>query len=295
MKKIMLLLLCVAVISNLFAQQKKIDSLKLLITKAASDTARVSLLNELCFVTFDGNPEEAFTISRQADSLAKKVKFRRGEARALDLMGDALERLGNYPKSLEVQLESLKMNEELKDTGAIAGCMISLANLHSGQQQVRIALDYLFKAERLARSVNDQRRMLYSINNIGSSYLYLGLFDSALYYLNQAYAMEIKSNDPVAYTANSLSSIHYLLGNQDLGLSYLKMAERSAIETENNPLLVGIYLRKASLFEKDRVMDSAIWYAKRSFDLSMTFKLPGGISGSAGYLSKLYRNVPAEA
>ena len=291
----MLLLFSVTIILNLYAQQNRIDSLKQLISSARSDTARVSLLNELCFVTFDSNPEEAFILSRQAESLAKKIKFRRGEARALDLMGDALERLGNYPKSLEVQLESLKMNEELRDTGAIAGCMISLANLHRAQQQPRIALDYLFKAERMARSVNDQRRLLYSINNIGSSYSSLKLFDSALHYLQLAYSMEIQSNQPVVYTANSLSSIHYQLGNEDLGLSYLKMAERSAVLTENNPILASIYLKKASLFEKAGTIDSAVWYVKRSFDLSMAFKLTTLVAVSAGYLSKLYINNPEEA
>lgn len=266
-----------------------------MIASARSDTARVSLLNELCFVTFEGNPEEGLRISQWADLLAKKIKFRRGEARALDLMGDALQRLGNYPKSLEVQLESFRINEELKDAGAMAGCMISLANLYSSQGQPRIALDYLFKAESLARSVNDQRRILYSINNIGSVYITLKQMDSALDYLQRAYAMEIKINEPVVYTARSLSYIHYQLGNPDLGLSFLKMAERSAIETGNNPLLTEIYIKKAKLFKEGGNTDSAIWYARRSFDLSMTFKLPSGISGSAGYLSSLYENDPEEA
>src|SRR6478609_5137726 len=229
MKQTFLLLVFTGLILNCAGQQKKIDSLRQLISQSKPGENHVSLLNELSPALMDNNPEEALTICLRADSLSKKINFKKGEARALDLMGDALWLLGNYPKSLEVQLASLQLNEALKDSGAIAGCLISLANLYSDQRQYRIAIDYLTKAEAFARAVNDKLRIERAISNKGNTYGALKMYDSSLFFLQEAYALEQENKMPVSYTAFALSHVHAQLGNPDLGLSYLKIAEQSAV------------------------------------------------------------------
>ncbi len=49
----------------------------------------------------------------QALELSRKIDCEKGEALSLNRIGNASDNFGNYPKAIEVHLESLKMNEKI--------------------------------------------------------------------------------------------------------------------------------------------------------------------------------------
>ena len=63
-----------------FELSTQIDSLKHGLAIAKQDTSRVLLLNELCYVYMETKSDLAKTYGEKALTLAKQVKFSRGEA-----------------------------------------------------------------------------------------------------------------------------------------------------------------------------------------------------------------------
>lgn len=264
-----------------------------LIASSKKDTALVNRLNEekLNPLIYN-NPEQAVALAKYVDSLAKQLKYRKGEARALDLMGDALLRVYNYPRSFEVQIQSIKINEEIDDKGAVAGCMISLSQLFAEQGDLLSQIAYLKQADSIARLAQDTLRISTVLQNLGNYYISQRKYDSALTLLQEAYAMVLKARlAQLAWVASSLSALHRDMKNYDLSLSYGKMAEASALIEKNNFVLANVYGNRMLYYHDMGQKDSAMFYANKGFALAEASNIPGSLYYFAYSLEELLRET----
>lgn len=92
--------------------QNLIDSLKHQLRIAKHDTARVLIMADIAFNDFVSNPQSSKLYTQKAIELSKKIKFSKGELKALSIMGLIIREEGDLSKSLELQLKSLKIAEE---------------------------------------------------------------------------------------------------------------------------------------------------------------------------------------
>ena len=114
MKKIILLFLMVLFSSaTLNAQTNPIDSLKQLIQNEKQDTSRALLLFQLSRQYNFSKPDSALLFARQAVELSRKINFKKGEATGLRGIAAFFANTGNYPASLEINLQALKISEEI--------------------------------------------------------------------------------------------------------------------------------------------------------------------------------------
>ncbi len=241
-----------------------------LIASSKKDTVLVNRLNEeILNGLIYKSPKQAIKLAEYIDSLSKQLRFRKGEARALDLMGDALLRDYNYPRSFEVQIQSLKINEEIGEVGAVAGCMISLSQLFGAQGDQATQIQYLFAADSIARKVKDTVRILYCLQNLGNIYRGMKRYDTALVMLQEAYAISMKKPTLLTSVLLPLSDLHQAMGNMDLAWTYHRMAEAEALKAQDYLTLYSVYYGYTYYYISTKKTDSAFYYCKKGFDMAL--------------------------
>lgn len=255
-----------------------------LIASSKKDTALVDLLNEkkLNLLIYT-NLEESLTLANYIDSLARELHYKKGEARALDLMGDAYLRMYNYTRSFDVQIQSLKINEQIGDRGAMAGCLISLSQLCFQQGDSLAQLSYLKRADTIARLAKDTLRISEVCENLGEYFIKQGNYEMALSLLQEDYTLVLKKHLPASWCTVDLAILHRKLKNDDLALSYSRMAESDALAEKNWFVLTTVYEDRIQYYQDRGRMDSALAYARKGFALAETSNMPGGVI-SFGYL-----------
>src|SRR5277367_451626 len=111
MKISFLLIPLLLITALLFSQKSAIDSLQSALKKEKTDTGRIILLFNLSLAYQDSKPDSALALAQDAYFKSKKIKFVRGESRALNQMAFAFSSIGNFPKALEYYIEQLKIEE----------------------------------------------------------------------------------------------------------------------------------------------------------------------------------------
>ena len=97
------------------AQKKRIDSLRLALSKAKTDTMRYLALLHLSTTYFLPKPDSAIIFAQQGYLLAKKNNWASGQAKCLNDMANAYGTLGDYVKSISFYYKALRIAGELND------------------------------------------------------------------------------------------------------------------------------------------------------------------------------------
>src|SRR5688572_661999 len=196
MKKIVMLLLLLYTVSSIRGQNTETDSLKKLLVTLSESPQRVLVLEGLSYAYVSAYPDTALQYALEGLQLAQKINDRRGEAYCINALGNVYFGVGDYPKSLEMYLQSLKMKERLKNQEhAIAVTYFNIANVYTEQEDYRHALYYLIKAKQVDEKIKDSLGILFDLYSLSSIYLRMKITDSALYYANLAYELAGRLQD----------------------------------------------------------------------------------------------------
>jgi serine phosphatase RsbU (regulator of sigma subunit) len=224
----------------LFAQNSsvKADSLLQKIKEIGNDTTKVNLLNELSAEYRFSQPLLHYDYATQALSIAKELKFVRGEvAASMNLYAYHLHR-GNYTKALDYLQYNLTLEQDiLHDKGLLAEIYTNIASVYSkGFKQPRNSLGYQFKALAIYKNLNDRQNTAQLYNNIADNYMKLNEnLDSAMVMIEQAIfiAKEKQNNRALAGFLATKGEIYDQQGNYDKALA--TMAEAVEYKTKYRP------------------------------------------------------------
>ena len=103
--KLLTLIILIAFGFQSIGQNSITDSLKINLQKEKTDTGKAIILYHLSYYYLNSRPDSALLFSEEAYKISKEHKFLKGESGSLGMMAGALNRLGNFPKSLEYYLE----------------------------------------------------------------------------------------------------------------------------------------------------------------------------------------------
>ncbi|MEP6951818.1 MAG: tetratricopeptide repeat protein, partial [Ginsengibacter sp.] len=200
-------------VHNLQAQNQKLDSINQLITKAQTDTGRISLNIKKINILGRSNLDTAIYLGKQQLKEAEKLNFYKGIIRLHNQLAsnysfkgnfDAakeniqfLEKYirpsdslniadvysaygmwygiqGNYDSSIKLYEKAIALNERLKNTSELPG---NYANIAIGYQQLANfskALEYQQKALNLAEAKKDEQLQAKTLLNMGNTYELIG-------------------------------------------------------------------------------------------------------------------------
>ncbi len=292
MKKLLLLTLFFAVIVlDTFAQFKKTDTLKILLSAEKRDTSRVNLLWQLSNEYQDNKPDTALLLAEEALQLARRIKYVDGESKAVALLAAAQYYIGNYPKALENYLLKLKIEEKRKIPKDYSVALNNIGLMYVLLGEYDNAILYLHKSDSV-ETANNLNYIKHSVMlNLGEAYYRKNNLDSSYTYFNKSLDLAKGSgtSDEVAMSevgvGNALTKNN---NNADALRFYITAIDRLKNST-NEDLLCEATIGIAKVYGNLNKNDSAMFYAKYSYAIG---KKDGFISrqlDASQYLVEIFK------
>ncbi|MFD2784393.1 ATP-binding protein [Hymenobacter rubripertinctus] len=269
------------------------DSLRQLLAVSRPDTNRVNLLVLLAWDQTDYNPLAAITYGQRSRRLAHALGFRRGECRSLLMLGWAFLRSGNYPTAVQSQVEARRLAEQIHYRGGLGHADNGLGFAHLEQQSPRLALQYFFRAMQQAEAIPDSALLTPILGNIGYAYLHLGQLDSARYYTERGYQLDLQQHDWHSEIGDLalLGDIAARQGQEPAARTYYRRAIDRARGMPVSYALCQAWLGLARLARQHGQPEPALRYAGRALHVSQQGGYAKGVLEASNYLAGQYATL----
>jgi len=224
MNKVLLSILCwiLAVQGNLYAQDRKTDSLLAVLKKLPQDTARVGTLLDLYRVLQGRNIDSARMFVGEAIKMAEQQKSPKHLALALKTMGNSYY-LKDNKAALDYWERSLALYRSLRDSTGEANLLSNIGAIYMNETDDARAMEYFTAALSIGEKINDKLRIASALNNIGSVYNHRpGDRSKALdhYLRSLPLSEELKDNNNIGTTSANIGEIYLALGKTDSAIVY---------------------------------------------------------------------------
>ncbi|MDB5122475.1 MAG: hypothetical protein JWP94_604 [Mucilaginibacter sp.] len=273
-----------------YAQQTLIDSLKSRLKSATADSSKTTLLIRLSREYYLEKPDVGLSYASQALAIAKKTGNKKAEAHALTQIGFSVWLLGNRPVALQTFVNSLKLSRELNDQWNIARNYDGMSVVYAEQGEIKTAIEYGYKAEKIFRQLGDYQNVVDELMDIEDFYQAAGKLDSSLMAARKGLQLSIKINEYKwrAQILGTMGHVYFKLHQNSLGLAYLYQSIAIA-QHYNQPLnLMSAYLPLANTYQTLGNRDSSIYFAKKMYDLARSRSFSLQLVQASGLLAKLY-------
>ncbi len=249
--------------------QNLIDSLKHQLRITKHDTTRVLILTDIAFNDFVSNPQSSKRYTQEALELAKKIKFAQGEARALSIMGLIIRQEGNLPKSLELQLKSLKIAEENNYPIETGYSLMRIGNIYRDDIDRSKAIIFYNRAIKKYETIHFDEGIAAIFMNLANLYLAANKTDSALKYSQLAFDKSQQVVIPPRLRSDILvvlGNVQEKVGNTDRALNYRKQGLQIAIQAKDTRTKTNGYLAIAQYYNRKHQYDSSVYYAEKGLE-----------------------------
>jgi two-component system sensor histidine kinase UhpB len=220
-------LLFVLAISVHAQSQNKIDSLRSAANRAADDTTKANLLNDLSkqfrmMSVYDS----AEKYSDAALALSEKLNFKKGKMLAYNGLGVVGRGRANYAESLKNYNAALKIAEELNDKNSVAAALVNMGLVYWNQGYYSQALTLYFKGLKIDEELNNPEGIAIDHVNIANVYSGQGNNSEALKYflMSLQYFEKVGDYHSAATIYNNIGNIYIYQNNYADGLKNLLQA-----------------------------------------------------------------------
>ena len=196
----------------------------------------------------------------------------------------------DYSTALKFSFKSLKINELIKDSIAMANCYGQIGNIYRKQKEFLKAKDFYIKAFVLDSIKKSEENYGVDLSNLGLAYSDLQEYEKAIYYLKRALVVKRNSSNPraVPNTLNILGSTYIEYGKPKEALECLQEA-LSISKKLNEPKGIAISLINiAEVYQSIKEYQSAITYFKECIDYAKTIRFGDVLIEAYSELSKCY-------
>lgn len=172
---------------------------------------------------YDGEPSKSLELCEQLILLAEKLDDKRKKAIAYDELYLIHRRLGNLTVANQFYLESLKLFKEIDLKDVLAASYAQEASLLMLEGQYQKSIDEYVKSLKIYRKLKDTLMTNYIRVNLGETYRLFEKFDSSGYYSKQALYNNTNDDEMVkSYASGNLGMIYYALEQFDSARSLLE-------------------------------------------------------------------------
>jgi signal transduction histidine kinase/tetratricopeptide (TPR) repeat protein len=305
MKKLSLLLLLLISVFTAAAQKKQIDTLRLALSNAKTDTMRYQALRKLDSTYYLFNPDSSIIFAQQGYLLAKKNNWVLNQSKCLNGMANAYSSLGDYVKSISFYFKALRIGGELNDLFEMSLINDNIGATYIQAQDYRKALPYLRLGLKQSNTFALSHKLLFIHKhlraiiylNLGECYLDMHRADSAGYYLNICYDDSKKLN-----LTNLIGSVQRDMGEVEAGkenksgaLQFFRQAVINDKAIDDGEDMSIAYLSTANLYHKYKQQDSAEYYAQKALETAAAGKYEQDVLNAGKALYTFYdedNNLP---
>ena len=204
-------------------QDRQIDSIKSVISKANEDSNKVNSLLLLSKKYFNEEPNEAINVASRARDLAEKIGFKRGEAYALKNIGIGYYMQGKYLETFDYWNQSMVYFDSVGDRQGVANILSNIGSVYFDQGDDANALENYLKSLKISEEIGDKLRIATALGNIGNVYLNKkATLDKALTFYLRALPIseEIGDQNIVGTTTVGIGEVYFKKENYDSALFY---------------------------------------------------------------------------
>ena len=295
MKKNILFCLLICFSYNTQAQKSDADSINSLLETEKIDSNRIRLLNDLANEYSLSNPIKSILNAKEAYKLAHETNSFVEELRALSIMANSYNIMGDYNKSLEMFLKQEELAEKTNLTSNMAKTLMNIGIIYTQQLDYKRALPYYLRSDSIIKANKLVKIEYYSYQNLGDLYDRLNKNDSALIYYNKAF--QIASN-PKTKNLEFLGASYIGLGNcfnkaRDFvnAKKNYNLALANLRKTKNDDLVCEGALDLANLFLLENHKDSAIKLAWLAFHIAKEDSFPSRLMDACVFLSNFHKTI----
>ena len=275
MQKILLYIYFICLSTLCFAQDKKLDSLKLVLSTAKEDSNKVNNLIQLSKGYTFSDPEEAIRYSIEARDLAQKLKFNSGKAYALKNIGMVYYNHTNYVETIENWNQSHLLFDSIGDKVNAALLLNNIGSVYMNQGDDAKALEYFLKSLQIAEQSGDKHKISIAMGNIGTIYSNNKFtYNKALEYYLKALALseELGDKNVIGGLLVNIGETYLNRDKDDSALYYFEKSLKAYENTENIPYSLNdigkTYTKKGNYKLAKQYHEQAISFAIK-FDLQL--------------------------
>jgi len=174
------------------------DSLKkVLKTYNEEDTTRVNILTRMADAALQkpNYIEEVMEYVKEAEKLALKLGFVRGQAKCLHIRGNIHANNSDLAKGIEYFKKALKKYQAIDFQKNVAVCYHSIGVVYYYQSDFANAIKFFGKSREVGEKIKHQPSITRALNGIATAYSELDQYDKSLKYYDQALQMHIKTQN----------------------------------------------------------------------------------------------------
>lgn len=153
--------------TELHAQNATIDSLSTALDNTTDDSTRVHTLNELAYAFYPVDPRKTIDYATISKEIAEDIDFRKGMARAVNLVGIGYWYVGEYDSSITFFRESYEIYGILLDKKGQSDVLNNMGNVYRIQGNYPKSIEYFQKSLQLDELRKDENGVAISYINIG--------------------------------------------------------------------------------------------------------------------------------
>jgi two-component system, NtrC family, sensor kinase len=307
---------CMLFLLTVYAKSQSLqgsDSLRQAVIKAANDSVRMEMLNDLYTYYIENNRDSALYFTEQAMVLAKKLKQPLWEARFLLNKAYIFQKEGNLPLVFKLINESLAITQDEKSEKhfyvpvnervgwdahrerlfILAGGFHNLGNNYSYAGNREKAIASYKEVIRISEQNNDKSHEVNAKMNIGSNYFEMNKLDSAMHYSRIAirYANSTGHTTYLGGMLRTVGNVFFKQNQLDSAKYYYWASLSEGKANDNLTIVVSTTLALAKLYERIAETDSMFYYANAAYKIASGLKAGMQIASSAALISNAYKNM----
>lgn len=261
------------------------------IAHSLSDTAKLatmaSLANTYAFNLDHYNGDSAFYYARQSLQLLQQMKtsdsykkwFAEGNSGIALYMQETiaalLYTLGNYPKSLEIRLENIKLAEKEKDKFLLAEALNMIVDDYDAMKDYPNMLAYAKRSDSVLKLLDKKDRRFaradfFSKYHLARAYNNTGRYSDALMYARQSTNIYTGERNWDFSLAQLLLAEIFINMNQLDSALHIYRRMQGQLAQWGAPYIARAEAGMARVFQKTNQIDSALFYARKSLHYFQT-------------------------
>ncbi|MFH0735480.1 MAG: AraC family transcriptional regulator [bacterium] len=245
-----------------YAQNNSIDSLKNLFASTKEDSTKVKILIKISAKYMSTEPDKALNYAHQAAELAKKAKFKFGEAEALYQIAYYYYQRSDLKEALEKFITVEKFCEKNKIENYLLKAINNIAVINARSGNIKLALEYFIKLLKRTENTSKTSEWVLAVLNIGNCYHEMGDTNKAIEKFSESYLLAKKYNFiyGINISLNNLSCLYYEQKNYTEAKKYSAESFRIANEKQDVELILESSVNLADILNKLGDKNKALYY-----------------------------------
>lgn len=232
----------------------------------------------------------AVTLYKLALDIGARIGDKSGIAKALNGLGTAFYRQGDFVGALAQHQKSLKLAEELNDTAQIASCTTNIGIIYDSQGDYARALEHYQKSLRLHQQLDNKAGVARALNNLGIVHRMQGNIEQALDYMHKSLKLKQEIGDPIEISTafSNLGEVYTARGSYAEAADYLQKSLKLS-ESEHDKVGLAQTLGNLGILaglqgDHERALD----YLKKNLELNEAMGDKAGIATTLNNLGETH-------